>query len=163
MTKNITSFVALLKCSLVSCILDLITVPQPRVEVTAFPGGVLFYAGSELTLRCSIEIDVAVDIPFTVSVTWLKSGSVISSNDRTAISNVTQLSPYIYEGSLVLDPLSSTSDTGIYMCQVAVSPVSAELLVQGVSQAGMETVTVQGKIAYCTDRALETVCICSSI
>ena len=107
-----------------------------------------FYAGSALTLRCDIEISEAVDIPYTVAVTWLKSGSqIIGSDERTTISNVTQLSPYTYEASIGLNPLSITFDTGSYTCQVVVSPGSSVSLVQRASQTDMLTLTVQGKLA----------------
>ena len=119
-------------------------VPPPRVDVTTLPGSGPFYAGSALTLRCVIGIDAVVDIPYTITVMWLKSGRVIGNNARTTISNVTQLSSSMHESRLDLRPLSSTSDTGTYTCQVAVNSASSVFLVLGANQADMETINVQG-------------------
>ena len=119
-------------------------VPPPRVDVTTLPGSGPFYAGSALTLRCAVDIDLLVDIPYMITVMWLKSGRVIGNNERTTISNVTQLSSSMHETSLGLRPLSSTSDTGTYTCQVAVNSISSQFLVLGANQADMETVNVQG-------------------
>ncbi len=76
---------------------------------------------------------------------WSKSGVTISNNNRTAISNVTQISSNEYEAILFLNSLSSRLDTGVYTCQVVVSPDSSSILVQGASQTDMEIVTVQGQ------------------
>ena len=119
------------------------TVPQPMVEVTSLTSAP-FYAGSALTLRCAIEVDSAVDIPYSITVTWLKSRSVISSSDHTTISDVTQLSPHRHEATLTLNPLRSGLDTGTYTCQVTVNPESPSPSVQGSSQVDTETITVQG-------------------
>lgn len=119
-------------------------VPRPRVEVSAVLGSIPFYAGSALTLSCSVEVDASVDIQYSVTLLWLKSGATISSDVRRMTSNVTQMSPYIYGASLALNPLSTTSDTGIYTCQANIIPGSAEFLVQGASHTDMETITVQG-------------------
>lgn len=112
------------------------------VEVTALSGSGPFYAGSALTIGCTIEIDASVDVPYMLTVTWLKSRVPISSDDRTTISNVTQLSSYRHEATLSLNPLRSTSDTGTYSCQVVVH--SSSSLVQGASHTDMEAITIQG-------------------
>lgn len=121
-----------------------ILVPQPRVEVTTLHGSAPFYAGSALTLRCSVQVDVTVDVQHRVTLTWLRSGTAIMSNDRITISNLTQLSPHTYEAILDLNPLSSTSDTGTYACQVAVSPGPVIAHVQGARQIDTEAILVQG-------------------
>lgn len=112
--------------------------------MTALHGSGPFFAGSALTLRCAVEVDAAVDIPYTVTVVWLKSGESIGSNDHTTVSNVMQLSSYTYETTLNLNPLSSTSDTGTYTCQAAVNPTSPSPLVQGHTQADLLTIIIQG-------------------
>lgn len=120
------------------------TVPQPRVEVTTLRSSSPLYAGSGLTLTCAVEIDASVDIPYTLTVTWLKSGAIINSNDRTTISNITRLSSFSFDSRLSFNPLSSASDSGTYTCQVSLSPESPFTLVQGASQTDVETITVQG-------------------
>ena len=103
-----------------------------------------FYAGSTLTLRCSVQIDAAIDVPHLVSLVWLKSGATISSDARTTISNVTQLSPSMHDATLVLNPLSRTLDSGTYSCQVSLDPELALPTVQGAIQTDTENVVVQG-------------------
>ncbi len=120
------------------------TVPQPIVEVTTLRSSSPLYAGSGLTLMCAVEIDASVDIPYTITVTWLKSEASISSNDRTTISNITQSSSLSYNSRLSFNPLSSVSDSGTYTCQVSLSPQSPFTLVQGASQTDVETITVEG-------------------
>ena len=103
-----------------------------------------------MSLRCTINIDPAVDIPYTIRVTWMKSGALIVGSDRIIISNVTRLSPYTHEAYLSWSTLSSASDTGTYTCQATVSSESSLLYVRGTSQTDMETITVQGKCVYKT-------------
>lgn len=134
------------------------TVPQPRVEVTTFHGTTPIYAGSSLILRCNVEVDRAIDIPYTVAIMWLKSGAAISSSIRASISSVAQLSPNnTYEARLTLNPLSTVLDTGVYTCQTTVSPV-ASLLVQGASHTASQTVTVQGKCTLLQQQIHDGVC-----
>lgn len=135
----------LIICNLLNTpVFSLCTVPHPRVEVTTLLGSPPFYAGSALTLRCSVQVDVTVDIPYRVTLAWLKSGTPISSNNRTAISNATQMSPYTYESTLGLNPLSSTSDTGTYTCQVEVTAGPAMAHILGSTQRDTESILVQG-------------------
>lgn len=91
-----------------------------------------------------------VDTSYTVAVTWLKSGTVINSNFRTNVSNVTQLSLFSYEATLTLNPLSSAVDTGTYTCRVTVTPAPPSSLVRGVTHFDTETITVQGTVASFT-------------
>lgn len=119
-------------------------VPPPRVEVTKFHTSTPLYAGSALTLRCTAEVNAAVDAAYVTRFMWRKSGRVLSSNNYTSISNVTQLSSNKFEAMLVLNPLSSTLSIGTYTCQVVVSPDMSLPLLQGASQTEMEIVTVQG-------------------
>ena len=120
------------------------SVPQPRVEVTTLHSSTPLYAGSSLTLRCTIEVDASVDIPYTIAVRWSKSGAGIGNNARVTVSNITQLSSLSYESRLNFNPLSSTLDAGTYVCHVEVSPESSLLLVRRASQTDAEAITVQG-------------------
>ena len=119
--------------------------PQPTVEVSTFPESGPFYAGSGLSLRCTIEIDSVVDVPYIVIIEWLKLGEMLSSNEYVSVSNITQLSSYLYEASVNLSPLSITSDTGIYTCQVTIDPNPPLLYVQMAMHFDTETVSIQSK------------------
>ena len=117
-------------------------VPRPAVEVSIIPENGPFYAGSSLSLRCTIEIDSAVDIPYLVNVEWLKSGTMLRNDDRVSVS---QSSSHVYLASVDLSPLSITSDTGTYTCQVMVDTNPPLLYVQRIVHSDMESVTPQSK------------------
>lgn len=120
-------------------------VPRPMVEVFTVPESGPFYAGSGLSLRCTIEVDSVLDVPYLVNVEWLKSGIMLRSDDRVSISNVTQQSSRLYLARVELSPLSVTSDTGMYTCRVMVDTNPPMLYVQRIVHSDMEAVTPQSK------------------
>lgn len=122
-----------------------ILVPQPTVEISTFPESGPFYAGGDLSLLCTFQIDPVVDIPYTVRVDWRKSGVVLIGNDHVSVSNVTQLSTHVYLASVDLSPLSITSDTAVYTCRVTVDSNPPLQYVQRAVQSDSVTVTVQSK------------------
>lgn len=115
------------------------------VEVSTVPESGPFYAGSGLSLRCTIEVDSVLDVPYLVNVEWLKSGIMLRSDDRVSISNVTQQSSRLYLARVELSPLSVTSDTGMYTCRVMVDTNPPMLYVQRIVHSDMEAVTPQSK------------------
>ena len=125
--------------------------PQPRVEVSTLPESGPFYAGSDLTLRCMIEIDSTVDVPYLVTVQWQRSGVVLSNSERVTVSNVTQQSSYMYLASVDLNPLSATSDVGMYTCHAVVDANPPLMYIQQAIHSDTETVTVQSKYYICID------------
>ena len=122
-----------------------ILVPRPMVEISTVPESGPFYAGSGLSLRCTIEVDSVLDVPYLVNVEWLKSGIMLRSDDRVLISNVTQQSSRLYLASVDLSPLSVTTDTGTYTCRVVVDTNPPMLYVQRIVHFDMEAVTPQSK------------------
>ena len=127
-------------------------VPQPSVELTTLPESAPFYAGSALSLRCTIAIDSAVDIPYLVTVEWLKSGAVLSASDRVSVSNVTQQTSLVYLASVIVHPLSVTTDNGLYTCRAIVDTNPLELNVQRAIHLDTESVTVQSKLLMIDER-----------
>ena len=121
------------------------SVPQPMVEISTVPESGPFYAGSGLSLRCTIEVDSVLDIPHLVNVEWLKSGIMLRSDDRVSISNVTQQSLRLYLSSVDLSPLSVTSDAGMYTCRVVVDANPPMLYVQRIVHSDMEAIALQSK------------------
>lgn len=115
------------------------------IEISTVPETGPFYAGSALSLRCSIEVDSALDVPYLVNVEWLKSGTMLRSDSHVSISNVTQQSSRLYLASVDLSPLSVTSDTGMYTCRVMVDTNPSTLYVQRIVHSDMEAVTPQSK------------------
>ena len=124
-------------------------VPQPTVEVSTFPESGPFYAGSDLSLLCTIQILTVVGVPYAVRVDWQKSGVVLTGNDRVSVSNVTQLSTHMYLASVDLNPLSITSDTAVYTCRVTIDANPPLAHVQRAVQSESVYVTVQSKFMVC--------------
>lgn len=120
-------------------------VPRPMIEISTIPENGPYYAGSTLSLRCSIEVDSALDVPYLVNVEWLKSGTMLRSDGRVSISNVTQQSSRLYLTSVDLSPLSVTLDTGMYTCRVMVDTDPPMLYVQRIVHSDMEAITSQSK------------------
>ena len=120
-------------------------VPRPTVEISTVPESGPFYAGSGLSLRCTIEVDSVLDVPYLVNVEWLKSGIMLRNDDRVSISNVTQQSLRLYLASVDLTSLSVTSDTGMYTCRAMVDTNPLMLYVQRIVHFDMEAVTPQSK------------------
>lgn len=117
------------------------------VDISTVPVSGPFYSGSGLSLRCTIEVDSALDVPYLVDVEWLKSGATLRSDDRVSISNVSRqsISSRLYLASVDLSTLSVTSDTGTYTCRVVVDSSPPLLYVQRIVHSDMEAVTPQSK------------------
>ena len=138
---------SILACSLVLCNL-FFTVPQPTVNITPNRTGDL-YAGTSLTLTCSIQLNPAVDT--TVMVTRIWSGprsQAVSNSSRVTVSNLVQSSAILYETTIEFVPLNTT-DSGNYMCEATVTPDPQSQFVT-MSTAGNDThsVTVHGEHFY---------------
>ena len=103
-----------------------------------------FYAGRSLTMECFVLVDVSVDIPYRITYSWLRSGLTLNADDRIEISNVTQNRLYSYAATLMINPISKTTDTGTYTCSVVIHPNSTEIEVQGSSQSDTESIIIEG-------------------
>ena len=101
------------------------TVPTPSVSITSSSDSPL-YAGSDLTITCTIELSERVDTEVMVSATWKMGGTLISSSDRITVSQPQEITSNVYESELTFFPLSRTLDSGDYSCEVSVhaSPAS---------------------------------------
>lgn len=97
------------------------TVPPPVLTLIS-PMGPTVYEGTSGTLKCHIILNNTVDISVAITAQWLKGGSVISSNSRVNVSQVSYSSDREYVTLLRLSPLSSADDSGQYTCEVSVIP-----------------------------------------
>ena len=121
------------------------TVPQPTVNVTSNRTGVL-YAGTPLTLTCSIQLNPAVDTTVMVTRTWSGPGSqVISNSSHVTVSDILKKSAFIYTTTIEFDPLSAT-DSGDYECEATVTPdPQSQFVITSTMGSGTLTVIVHGK------------------
>ena len=92
-------------------------VPQPIVVVTANSTGTL-YAGTSLTLSCTVILDSSVDNSESVVTEW--SGLQSIPEYRYSATDAMRESGSMYSGSLTISPLADHDD-GIYACNVTVT------------------------------------------
>lgn len=128
-------------------ILDvLITVPQPMLNITAIWSDV-YLAGMPFDLRCSVTLSNAVDLDIGVAVSWLRNG--VNLNDTARIRTSQQQQPALmgdYESLLRFDTLSSTSDSGDYVCSAILYPTEiTDYISNSTSASSYYAITVIGK------------------
>ena len=122
-----------------------ITVSLPKISITPNRTGVL-YAGTSLTLTCSIQLNPAVNTSVMVTRMWRGPRSqTISNSNRVTVSNLVSRSAFLYETTIQFIPLSAT-DSGNYKCEATVTPDPQSQFVT-MSARGSDThkVTVQGE------------------
>ena len=87
-------------------------------------------ACTTLTIYCDITIDVNVDTPFNVEVTWThNNNTTLLSNSRMMIVYPYSTSFNEYQSRIEFSTLNSTIDSGIYTCDVSVTSDSNYLYV----------------------------------
>ena len=117
-----------------------LTVPQPTVNITLNRTGVL-YAGTPLTLTCSIQLNPAVDTTVMVTRMWREPASqTVSNSSHVTVSNLVERGAFLYETTIQFVPLSTT-DSGNYECEATVIPDPQSQFVN-MSTTGNDTLTV---------------------
>ena len=123
----------------------LYTVPQPTVSITPNHNGVL-YAGTPLTLTCSIQLNPAVDTTVMATRMWRGPGSqVVSNSSRVTVSNLLKRLTFVYETTIEFDPLSTT-DSGTYECEATVTPdPQSQFVIMSTAGSDTHTIIVQSE------------------
>ena len=110
-------------------------VPPVAVEVSMDYGGLL-YAGTNLTLTCSINLDEnLVDIPVIINTSWMKNNVLVITDSTHSEQQPIGLNGTLltYDATYSFTPLddkfnssesSDMGDSGAYQCQVTVTPES---------------------------------------
>ena len=120
-------------------------VPRPSVMIT-HDGGHKIYAGSVLTLTCTITLDerVAQNKELMVNNTWTgPTNETITNAVRTAITYPS--SAHAQHLSILKFQTLHESDTGHYSCSATVSHKSPQYIKDGTS-VGSITFNVQGDL-----------------
>jgi len=122
-------------------------VPQPTVSITPNRTGVL-YAGTPLTLTCSIQLNPAVDTTVMVTRMWRGPRSqVVRNTSLVTVSCLVEQSDNLFETSIVFNPLR-TSSGGSYNCGATVTPdPQSQFVIMSTASSDTHTITVQGE--YC--------------
>ena len=120
------------------------TVSQPTVSITPNRTGVL-YAGTSLTLTCSIQLNPAVDTTVMVTRMWSGPGSQgVSNSSRVTVSNLLKRSAFLYKTTIEFDPLSAT-DSGNYECEATVTPdPQSQFVIMSTAGSDALYITIQG-------------------
>ena len=123
----------------------LYTVPQPTVSITPNHSGVL-YAGTPLTLTCSIQLNPAVDTTVMATRMWRGPGSqVVSNSSRVTVSNLLKRLTFVYETTIEFD-LLSTTDSGNYECEATVTPdPQSQFVIMSTTGSDTHTIIVQSE------------------
>lgn len=119
------------------------------VQVEIQPAAVT-YAGNNVNLRCTvILLGGVIGSDVRVNITWTKNGATFSGvSGRVTIREETVTSTLFYN-QLQFSPLSSSMDSGTYVCMVTVTPVQQQF-VMGASGVGSMVLNVISKNCLCT-------------
>ena len=112
-------------------------VSQPAVAVTVNNTGTL-YAGTGLTLTCTVTLDSSVDNSEHVSIDWSRM-----PEERSTVSPVMRVSDSSdFTGRLPISPLADQDDDGTYTCTVTVTGGTTATNSADIS------ITVNGKVVF---------------
>ena len=112
-----------------------LSVPTPEVVTTTNRTGPL-YAGTSLTLTCTMTLHPNVDSDVSVSMIW--SGP--STSDRYSLTNL-HMSGRKYTRNLTISP-SAISDSGRYQCTVLITRSSSETFNRAINYSAISIVIV---------------------
>lgn len=121
--------------------------PLPNVSVT-IPQSEPYYAGKLVDFRCSISIDNAIDTPVGVAVTWLKDGTELSGTARARVFPARAIGVSHYEASLQFSTLSTSTDSGNYICRSTIYLTQNGNYVRNVTQTAAYSLRVTGKYKF---------------
>ena len=119
-------------------ILFLPPVPQPDVAITLSHTAPL-YAGTSLTLTCTVTLDPNVNNNERVVTEW--NGPRQIAGDRYSVTPAMRRPHSSYSGSLAISPLTDQDD-GMYTCT---AKVTGGANVQSATAHGAVTITVMGE------------------
>ena len=124
------------------------TVPQPTVTITPIRTGIP-YAGTPLSLTCSIQLNPAVDTTVMVTRTWSGPGSqAVSNSSRVTVPNLVKTSDNLYVAAIQFIPLSTT-DSGNYECEATVTAdPQSQFVIMSTAGSNTHSVTVHGEYCY---------------
>ena len=90
-----------------------LSVPDPDVVINISPTGPL-YAGTSLTLTCTITLDPTVNNNEYINIEW--SGHQSISEDRYTVSDIMRGSGSNYTATLIISPLAVQDDDVMITC-----------------------------------------------
>lgn len=122
-----------------------IAVPPPVVSI--LPSTTSVYAGSFITINCSIQLTTAVDSQVTVSVVWKKNGMMLrGSTNRMLLDAILISNSSLYLAQIVFSPMQLSTDDGVYACEVTVNTELDEFVINTGSSSSNISLQAAGMI-----------------
>lgn len=84
-----------------------------------------------------------VDTPFSVTADWFRSAEPLVDDIRTVVAATEQLSRLVFRTEVTLGPVSQSQDSGLYTCEVTVTPANLSGLVEEVGAIGSDEILEQ--------------------
>ena len=97
------------------------------------------YAGTDLTISCTVTLDQSVNNSETVSIHW----NVEMGDHYTLINDVMNVSENIYSSSLTISPLTDQDSDTTYTCTGTITSRDSNVL--ATSDSASMTLFVGGK------------------
>ena len=119
------------------------------MSVSLTPSGTI-YESTLLVITCNATLPSVVDTDVSATVTWIRpNGSVISSNDRVAVGQVSSPESNTFQSNLTFTPVDNgdmtdneTNDNGNYTCKMNIS--STDSMIFSAFNSVKEEVIVAG-------------------
>ena len=123
---------------------NLFAVPPPYLQISGSQSDT-YVAGMPAELWCTIDFDEAVDTAVAVEVMWLINGMNLNGTVRRRVLQPIMMGDSRYEAILQYDTLSSTTDSGNYMCTATLYPTEATGYITNITRTTTYTFTVIGR------------------
>ena len=101
------------------------------------------YAGSSLTLTCTVLFTSAIDVQYSVNIAVTRSGNQLNNN-YTTVSPVVSFNAFTYQTTVEIDVVTQTHTSGVYTCTAVVMPNSPSPFVLSSTNSDSITITVEG-------------------
>ena len=119
----------------------------PPSSLSIIPSHMTVYAGSFLTINCSIELNDAIDSRITVTAIWKRNNNLLNNQThrtvRAAVSNGNSL----YLSQIIFNPVQLGSDDGLYSCEIRINP-EEEFVMNSTVFSRTVSVSAIGMIIY---------------
>ena len=113
------------------------------LNITAIQSDV-YLAGMPFELRCSVTLDNSIDTRISVMFAWQRNGVDLSDTVRITTSQQQPALVGDYDALLQFDTLSSTHDSGNYVCSAALYSTEIRDYISNSTGTTTYTITVIG-------------------
>lgn len=97
-----------------------ITVSPPILSIYG-PLTMSVYAGSFITVNCTIQLSISVDSPVTVASVWKKDSIILTNSTSRVLLDAVLINRSLYLAQVVFSPFQLSSDDGVYACEVTIN------------------------------------------